>query len=408
MEQPTQDSPSKNYFTHVASLSMTKVADGLIDPKLVLSWLLATLGASVFLVGLLVPVRESGSLLPQLFTAEKIRAIPVRKWVWVTGSVVQGLAAASIALVAMLFTGSTAGVLIVLLVGILAVARSICSVSYKDVLGKTVLKNSRGKATGTATSVAAAGVLLFGFILMFNETYRMQIVLTALILAGAAWIISAAIFSKLEEAPSETATPESFKEVVVRYREYLRTDADLRGYLWVRGLLIPTAIAPPYLILLAGEGNEGALAQLGALVIASALAGLLSGRIWGKLSDVSTPEVLSIAGMGAAIALIISAVLSTFGWFNYPFVLPVVLFMLMICYQGVRIGRSTHLVDMANEESRAAYTAISNSIIGVALLGTGIFGLIASYFGITLVITLFAVSCVASALIAKKLVVPQA
>ena len=34
-----------NFLRHAATLSMSKIADGLIDPKLVLSWLLAHLGA---------------------------------------------------------------------------------------------------------------------------------------------------------------------------------------------------------------------------------------------------------------------------------------------------------------------------------------------------------------------------
>ena len=49
----TPDSSTRNMATHVASLSFTKLADGLIDPKLVLSWLLTSLGAPAALIGLL-------------------------------------------------------------------------------------------------------------------------------------------------------------------------------------------------------------------------------------------------------------------------------------------------------------------------------------------------------------------
>ena len=70
---------SNNVRTHVYALSLTKLADGLLDPKLVLAWLLAALGAGAGWVGLLVPVREAGALLPQLLLAEPIRRLPVRK-----------------------------------------------------------------------------------------------------------------------------------------------------------------------------------------------------------------------------------------------------------------------------------------------------------------------------------------
>lgn len=49
-----------NFTRHVTALSASKIADGLIDPKLVLSWLLTTLGAPGAVIGLLVPVREAG------------------------------------------------------------------------------------------------------------------------------------------------------------------------------------------------------------------------------------------------------------------------------------------------------------------------------------------------------------
>jgi len=65
---------NRAYLTHVGSLVLTKTADGLIDPKLVLAWLLNAIGAPGYIIGVLVPVREAGSLLPQLFLAQRIDA----------------------------------------------------------------------------------------------------------------------------------------------------------------------------------------------------------------------------------------------------------------------------------------------------------------------------------------------
>src|SRR5690606_36186198 len=107
-EEACSEQP-RNFLTHVASLAATKTADGLLDPKLVLAWLLGALGAPLFMVGLLVPVREAGALLPQLVIAAGIRSLPVRKWVWAAGSVVQGLCAAGIALAAATLEGAPAG-----------------------------------------------------------------------------------------------------------------------------------------------------------------------------------------------------------------------------------------------------------------------------------------------------------
>ena len=62
----------------------------------------------------------------------------------------------------------------------------------------------------------------------------------------------------------------------------------------------------------------------------------------------------------------------------------------LLAYQGVRLGRSTHLVDMATQDTRAAYTALSNTIIGLLLAAGGAFSLLAEFAGVTVVIAVLA------------------
>ncbi|MFN4101613.1 MAG: MFS transporter, partial [Pararhodobacter sp.] len=144
-----------NFTRHVAALSATKIADGFIDPKLVLSWLLTTLGAPGAVIGLLVPVREAGALLPQLFTAGALRRMARRKWAWAAAAVGQGLSALAIAASALTLEGAAAGAAIIGALAVLALCRSVASVTHKDVLGKTVSKSRRGTATGAAGTVGA-------------------------------------------------------------------------------------------------------------------------------------------------------------------------------------------------------------------------------------------------------------
>ena len=84
-------------------------------------------------------------------------------------------------------------------------------------------------------------------------------------------------------------------------------------------------------------------------------------------------------------------------------ILPALLFTLMIAHQGVRLGRSVHVVDMANLDNRATYTALSNSVVGLLLLGGGAFGIIAQLFGIGVVLALFAVMAAMAIAAASRL-----
>ncbi|SOE08829.1 hypothetical protein SAMN05877838_0560 [Hoeflea halophila] len=386
----------RNFFIHAGSLALTKSSDGLIDPKLVLSWLLTELAAPVFLVGLLVPVREAGALLPQILTASSIRRLPVRKWVWAIGSLVQGLAAATIAICALTLEGAAAGWAIVLSLAVLAVARSACSVSYKDVLGKTVSKSTRGTATGLAGSLAATVTIIYAILLITGFVPRMTLVIGGLFVAAACWLIAALVFSTLFEEEGATEGGKNALKAALADLQYLSSDPQLRRFIIVRGLLTTTALAPPFMIAAASAAGEGGFEGLGYLVLASALAGLVSAYVWGRLADRSSRKDLMLASLVSMVVLALSFWFSLTGWLSTPLVLPVLLFSIMIAYQGVRLGRSTHLTDMATAETRAAYTALSNTIIGIVLFAGGLFSLIAGVFGVSVVLIVMALMCAAA------------
>ncbi|TRD23055.1 MFS transporter [Palleronia caenipelagi] len=386
-----------SFTRHVTSLTMTKVADGLLDPKLVLSWLLTHLGAGAGFVGLLVPIRESLALLPQLFTAPLIHGMSERKWAWALGSIVQGLACLVIVLAALTTSGATAGVLICGALAVLATARSVCSVSYKDVLGKTVGQSRRGAVTGSAASVASVGVIVFALMLTVAGEGRAALVIGAIALAGVLWIGAGAIFLTIAEDPEPgTAAKTPWQQL-----RLLTEDRQLRLFIWTRGLLTATALAPPYLLVLTPAG--GAFSHLGSLVLASAAASFLSSYVWGRMSDRSSRRVLILSGVSGALALAVALILHALGLTQSWWALPFVLFALMIAYHGVRQGRSTYLVDMAPGDQRAAYTAVSNTVIGVVLMASGLFGALAALFGPAVTIAAFTLMSGAAAFVATRL-----
>ena len=390
-ESACNDQP-KNFLTHIVSLGATKTADGLIDPKLVLSWLLTQLGDPAVFIGLLVQVRESGALLPQLLTAASLRRLSKRKWAWCAGSAIQGLSAAAIALAALFLEGAAAGFAIVLALGVLALARSVCSVTYKDVLGKTVSKARRGTATGTASSTAALFVIFFGTILTTGELERMPVVIAGLLVAAGLGLMASVLITTLQE---EAGATEGGANPLAAAREnfgLLARDAQLRRFIATRGLLISTALAPPFMVALGTSEEAGnAFGGLGLLVIASAGAALFSSYIWGRLADRSSRKVLIFSAIAATLALVATLVLNALGLLEAVWALPAMIFALMLAYQGVRLGRSTHLVDMATRDTRAAYTALSNTIIGILLALGGVFSLLAEFTGVAIVLAVLAV-----------------
>ncbi len=393
----------QNFLRHAAALGLSKAADGLADPKLVLAWLMTHLGAPSALTGLLVPIREAGALLPQLFIAARIRAMARRKWAWAGAAAGQGIGAAIILAAALFSDGTRAGVIILAGLAVLALSRAVASVAYKDALGKTIAKGQRGTVTGLAASWSAVVVIGFALVLIVLSDARALIVLAALALAAAAWLLAGLVFAGLDEDSGATEGGANGWQAAIANLALMREDRQLARFILARGLLTSTALAPPYLVVLAsGEGGE-ALTGLGALVLASACAALVSGYVWGRLADRSARRVLIWTGLAGAFAMVLTLGFAGLGLAASLWAMPLALFGLMLAHQGVRLGRSTYLVDMVGPGRRAVYTAIANTVIGVILLASGLFGAIAALFGAGATLALFALMALAGAGVAHGL-----
>ena len=339
-----------NFTRHVTSLSLTKAGDALADPKLVLAWLLNAAGVPAYLIGLIVPIRESLAMLPQLVISAIIRRRPLRKYVYVLGCILQGAAVLGIGLATLTLTGSAAGWVSIALITVFGLARSLCSISHKDVLGKTVSKGQRGTVSGSAGTIAAATTLLLALSFATGLIpVTVPVVSGMVIVAGILWLLAAITYASIEEEPGATGGGINGWKAVVGQLGLLATDSQLRWFITTRALLLSTALAPPFFIALSGGQETRGLGSLGAFMMASALAGLLSTYFWGRLADRSSRKVLLISALVAAAANLCAALSGIFliRLIESAWLLPLLLFILMIAHQGVRLGRSTHVVDMA-------------------------------------------------------------
>ena len=74
-----------------------------------------------------------------------------------------------------------------------------------------------------------------------------------------------------------------------------------------------------------------------------------------------------------------------------------------MAHTGIRLGRKTYLIDLATAEHRAMYVAVSNTLIGIILLLSGSFGLLADLLGERAIILVFALLGIAGGALAFTL-----
>jgi MFS family permease len=364
----------RNFFVLLSTSVLTKLGDALISPKTVLAWVMAAVGTPTAMVAMLVPIRESGSMLPQLLLGGWVRSRPLRKPLWILGSILQAVAILGCAASVGLLQGVGAGVAVLVCLVLFSLARSLNSLASKDILGKTIPKGRRGRLNGWAAGVS--GVLTLGIGVVFALRHRSDDPLFyagLLLVAALLWVVAALLFTTLRELAGETAGGANGWRQAWSRLDLLRTDAPFRRFVITRSLLLCSALTAPFYVLLAREHGESSTSLLGSFLIAGGLASSLAAPIWGTVADRSSRRVMIVA------ALITAALgIGAFSLVHLapdvaadPFVFPLFFFGLGVAHSGVRAGRKTYLVDLAGGVKRTDYVALSNTVIGFVLLIMG-------------------------------------
>lgn len=378
-EEACRETP-RSFSLILVSSFLTKLGDAIASPKTTLAWVTTAVGAPSFVLGFLVPIRESGSMIPQLFIGSLIRSLAVRKWVWVFGSIAQSLAIIGIGLAAFFLTGARAGWTILGLITLFSLARGFSSVAAKDVLGKTIPKPKRGQLNGWSASAAGLLTVGVGAALMLPAASRVAESWLGLliVLAGLLWLIAAGTYAQITEYPGETGGGRNALQSLQRL-SILFTDKPFRRFVITRALLMCSALSAPFYVALAQSNYGSPTYLLGAFVAAAGVASLVSAPVWGRFADTSSKHVMvSAALITSGIGIVTFVVdrfvpaLSATAWF-----LPVAYFVLSVAHSGVRVGRKTYVVNLASGNQRTDYVAISNTTIGVLLLLVGSVGALA-------------------------------
>lgn len=388
----------KNYFLIMLSNTFSKLGDTLSNPKTVLTWVMGYVNAPVYLISFIVPIRESGSMLPQIVIAGYIRTKQKRKWVYVVGSVLQCLCIMAIGFTTLFSQGALAGWLIVVFLICFSLSRGLCSVASKDVLGKTIPKQKRGKLKGYTVSISGVLVLLAGLLILYESKNGAEVTFYAytLFIAASMWLLSALFYAYIREFPGATdGGKNGWKEAMQRL-DIVRSDSQFRNFIIARALLLCSALTAPFYVLLAQNnlGKEGYL--LGLFILANGLASVISAPVWGSMADVSSKNVMAIAaaisaGLGILVFVLVVFVPSLRDSF---WLYPSAFFFLGIAHSGVRLGRKTYVVDMAGGNKRTDYVSVSNTLIGLILLITGAISALAALIsteGVILVLSLMGI-----------------
>lgn len=369
-----QRATAHNGTRQLVANALQATGDQVINAKTVLPWLFVALGVPSGFTAMLVPIREAGSMLPQAALVPWVERTRRRRYLWVLGAAGQAAAASAMAFAAATLSGAVAGFVVLAALTLFSLSRALCSLAGKDVLGRTVPQGERGQINGLATvlSGAVAITLGLGIRLLGGESSNPAVLAVLLAVAAVLWVLALTVFAGIREPhvdPDRDAAREGWARQSLRL---FREDRTFARFVTARALLLVSALSPPFVVALAAQAGGVSLSGLGPFIIAQGVASLIGGRIFGRLADRNSRDLMTW-GAAAASALLTAFLLLLLvpavrdSWVIYP----VTYLLLALIHTGVRVARKTYVVDMAEGDQRTEYVAVSNTAMGLILLAAG-------------------------------------
>jgi hypothetical protein len=404
-DEACSDVPT-SFALNVLNGSCTKLAEQLASPGLVLPWLLASLGAPVALSGWLVPIRQAGSLAPQLVVADALRGYTRRKWFWTAAGISQAAMLLLMAVSVATLPPVVAGTAIVVLLALFSVASGVGSVAFSDVVGKTVPRGRRGRMLALRASLGGGLALIAGLWMRasFSAGAGLAPLLLLLLVAAGLWIAGAGFFALIPEPAGATGGRSNGLRAALGSMTLVLREATLRRFVAARLLVLSVELAMPYLTLYARSRPGIDAKDLGTFVVAVSIAAVVSSPLWGRFSDVASNRVMAVGAVIGAIAVASAVALNQVPAAAQSAELYAAVFIILgLAEGGVRLGRKTYLVDVAPAGEKGTYKALANTVTGVIMLFAGTLGTVAQAVGVELFLGGLGVLMLAGAVLSWRL-----
>jgi hypothetical protein len=284
----------RNFVMNVVNGASSKLAEQVASAKVALPWLLSAIGAPASLVGFLLPLRQAGSLLPQLMISGQMRRFPIRKWFWVVSALVQVLMLMLMIAAALTLKPYTAALFVAAFLLIFSFARGVGSVSFQDVTAKTIPKGRRGRMLAARSMIGGLLTIAVGIGLKTIKSGDdgAAAAMVLLFCGAILWSIAALTFAAIREEPGATEGGRNALGEAMAGLGFEAKDSWYFRYLAARAALLSVEISAPFYVLYVKQELPAQPGTLGLIIVAMGVAAALSSPFWGRLADFSSRKVL--------------------------------------------------------------------------------------------------------------------
>jgi len=411
-----QSEVRRSFALSVFNGALFNFASRLIDPPLVLTWFVSQLTASNLLVGMVTPLGTAAWLLPQVFVSPRIQRMEQKMGSYSIAGVIRVLI--WLLLAGMLWFVDAPAVLLTSFFVLYTTAwlvGGMAGLTFFDVVAKTIPATRRGSLFAWRQFIG--GLLGLGASWVVNRVLNQPGLLfprghaVLFLLYGLTIAPAVGAFAAIHEpAGAPGIEAESLGEQLGRALRVLRRDDVYRRYMAARLALGLAEIALPFYAVYAKRVLGAPDGMVGVYVAARVAAQLLLNLPWGRLSDRRGNQVvmrLMSAGAGLAALVAIGLVMLVNSahpeghWLPY-LVLPLFLLNGAVLPAKVLSG-SNFLLELVPAAERPLYLGLSNTLMGIVVLLSGLGGLVIDLLGFSGLFGIAAGLSIAAYVCASKL-----
>ena len=347
-----------NYYALLWHALFLALAKNFMDVDTIIPAMMIDAGGTSVHIGLLTAIMLGGSRLSQLFFAPFINNRPMKK-----GSLLLGINTRIFALVCLVFLfflssrimGSFLIILIFLFISVFSISGGFANISYTDILGKSVLPESRKPFLSIKQVIVSAGLFASAYfasraltLIPYPDNYAYLFIIATVMLT-----IASAGFWRLKEVKISKQETYEYKKFIRIILQEIRANKKLMYYLLVTNTQGVSLALMPFLILYAKDVLNATGSDIGNYLIFKVIGGILVGALLFYHSrKVKYQHLLYLTSILALIIPLFVLILPGHFFLSLSFLAGGIVFTLhTITTSGV-------LLEVSTNENRALYTGI--------------------------------------------------
>jgi len=368
--------------THGFFLSITTT---IAEPAIILPLILHFFGAGALIIGFLSSLLKGGAIIVQLFAAFSAQSYPRvmahLRFVFIA----RFLSWFGIGM-GIYFFGPRDPELALWSIGVglfvFSFAAGFGAIYFNEILGKIFSHGYRGKVFAQRQFAAGIGALISGVSAgLILEHFSAPESFAYLFLISSLMMLAGVIPYALIEEPVKhniQIKEEKFSHFIRNAFALLRSDAQLRRQIRTYLFAYAHLFSLPFIILDAQSKLSLSGIEVGYLLSAQIVGGMLSNLVWGKMASKGSIRLIIYSAFGGYILANGGAIFAENLW-HYG----IIFFLLGSSIDGMRLAFSNNILIIAPEHLRPVYIALQSNLTSIGLFFAVPGALILEHFGYT-------------------------